>query len=197
MKILGLILIVISFGCSGDNPVEPATIEIPIGEPQFRKVRWGWSPEVVKAVESAEPAESSGDVLRYSETVSGNECVLEYHFEGGKLVAGRYVYIEKLDDPVFDGERAEDWQDALEEKYGDPIDEKVWIDPELMTPENINNRDAINRAPANGQATADMYWKTPDADIQMHYGGTDGNLNVYVEYTSPTPSQPVKEEDKL
>ena len=102
------------------NTIAPATTV------SFRKATWGMTIAEVKAIEESTPSEESTTSLTYKDRVGGLEASVVYSFAQDCLVSGGYVFEVKHtnnNDFIQDYERIEA---VLAEKYGSPMDEKVY-----------------------------------------------------------------------
>lgn len=108
------------------TPKEPAPLEIEkipalLSEGKssynFRKTRWGFSPERVKlSEEGRRPDESTRELLVYRINIKGVKCKLIYTFKDNKLRTAGYITIQPI-------RNAENLIQTVLEKHGVPMPE--------------------------------------------------------------------------
>ena len=115
--------------------IEPPPPRRPAAPPpeefHLRRVRWGMSPEEVRAAERGEPLRASEFGLSYVASTLELPCLLAYSFEGGRLVRARMSFSDPagVDVPPLSVAQAQRrflyLREQLRSRYGEPIQQAV------------------------------------------------------------------------
>lgn len=112
-------------------PAAPAAPEPPPEEFHLRRIRWGMSPEEVRAAEPGDPVRASEQGLVYATTTHGMPCLLHYSFAGGRLVRARLSFSDPTGQhlPPLTVAQAQRrflyLREQLRSRYGEPIEAKT------------------------------------------------------------------------
>ena len=116
----------------------------------IRKVRWGFTPQQVKAEESIKPSSTKRDKLIYNRVPLADRNVgLEYEFNGDSLLSASYYYYTTASITKDDVIAASvDFEALLNEKYGPgkasfvgDIRNVVWLTPRTQISLSVGNVD--------------------------------------------------------
>lgn len=144
----------------------------------FRGVRWGNTPEQVRAAESGTPETLAQTgafslVLTYSGEFNGRAAKIIYIFSNGKLERARYQFTAKhedLNDFIADYRSVEP---LLRKAFGDPVSEKaVWADDSLQE-ERKSYLEQDRATPAD----------ILPSDRNVGLAVSVGNLKLYTEWS--------------
>lgn len=146
----------------------------------FRKTKWGFSPESVKKSEDSEPELEKNGNLLYSDSVSGLRCLVAYVFADNKLVRAKYKVVEEhtnKNDYIYDFNAL---KSALSEKYGAQKEgDTLWKNSLYKDkPEHYGIAIGI------GHLVYYAKWQTPDTDIAILLNGDNYEVSLAIEYSS-------------
>ncbi len=146
----------------------------------FRKTLWGMSKEQVKQTEVATLVKDEVDVVIYSDIVASLNSFIMYFFVDNKLVRARYAFIEKhtnKNDFIFDFKKV---NDALIDKYGNPISDKEYWSDDLYK----SDYDQRGFAVSLGHLKFFTTWETNLTTITSALTGDNYKIQHIAEYVS-------------
>lgn len=167
------VLFVLLVGCYSKPDPTP-------GQFDFRRTRWGMSPQEVILSEDEDPAYKSLNRVAFATEVIGKKVMLEYLLAKNQLYGARYSLVANH---VVDDKYVADYtafQGVLTAKYGKPKKiERVWK-------KGVGKRKDMHPGTlvSIGHLTMVSIWETPDVEIVATLSGKDFKVNCDVTYTS-------------
>ncbi len=150
----------------------------------FRQSAWGDSSAAVKALEKAEPADTtkSGglDVILYMGKAGTLDCAYGYMFAEDKLVKGRYLFTEKHSNNNQYITDYENVKKNLIDKYGNPQTDKVIWKNNLYK----DDQDDWGFAVSLGHLVYRSEWTTDETRIVLILSGDNHKILHSVYYVS-------------
>lgn len=154
-----------------------------IFENDFRKAKWGMTPEQVKNTEESpivfEGWSDTDDatILYYKEKVFRFQAFITYIFKDSKLVRARYAF-----DPEDEEDYIGDYESIIEElidKYGEPVDVTMeWSDSTY-----IEDQDKWETALRLGHLRRTGRWETKRTIMELQLYGKDGDIIMQIDYS--------------
>lgn len=146
----------------------------------IRQVNWGMTKNEVKKSESLPVAFETDFGISYNGFASGFKAYMLYSFDEGKLNIFSYSFEEKYavkNQYILDYNKL---KDALTEKYGAPIEDKViWIDDLYKGETNY-----YGNAVAKGALKYQSIWVTERSKIILMLSGKNYECSLRCSYAS-------------
>ncbi len=150
-------------------------------EYNFRKIRWGMSPEEVLASEKLKPSVTGNRRIEYQAKILEKKVVIIYFFVNKKLICSKYVLAE---DHIIENKYLRDYNDfkaILSRKYGMPIkSDVVWDNGAYFK----NDPSRYGVAVSNGRLSFFDKWENEYTEIESVLKGGNFNISCEIEYSS-------------
>ncbi len=148
----------------------------------FRRARWGMSPDEVRRAETeATPFADMEGLLTYRGTIAGVEADIIYLFQDGRLERGVYS-IEPVDPQTVSGDYRK-VRSRLLELYGLPPVEKINLEEgEAAGNLDPDDPDDLVKLVLAGAAAPMTYWETGATEIYLRLTEKDGRAAIQVDY---------------
>lgn len=146
----------------------------------FRRARWGMSPDEVKQRENASFVGEDGGILFYNDTLDGNKVAIAYLFVDGKLWRGGYILDEKFSNDNKYVDTYLGFISSLTEKYGKPTSDNTF-----WSKDHYKGRyEKRGLAYAMGYVETQADWESENTSIFAKIDGNDYKISVKVIYSS-------------
>lgn len=146
----------------------------------FRKTRWGMSPDLVRAAETAELLKASDNGLIFKDRIVRFPCLVAYIFALGQLVRAKYNLLAEHAVPSEYLSDFEYLQGVLQNKYGDPAEsQQHWLDDRYK-----DDQELWGRALTLGHLVLYEAWSTDSTEISLMLRGEEGRVLLEIEYSS-------------
>lgn len=181
-RAIALSLAILALACSGQGGGEKK----PSGKDSvdFRQARWGMSQDEVKSTEKSSPTDERPEVITYREDYDGIPALIGYVFEGGKLVSGGYVFMERHEEP---GDYIRDYESlkkSLVEEYGKPIVDRVdWKEGEVPEEDPAMFGEAV----CSGRLRYLSLWETDTTLLKLTLDRRKDHCQVAIQFESVKP----------
>jgi len=151
------------------------------GPPDFRRARWGMSPDEVKQTETeARRSGETPELLLYEGDIAGVSASFFYLFDQGKLARGICTVEPAVQDTVMDDyERIRAY---LLKEYGEPAEEELNLKEEAvgdLDPADPGDRYQLVLRKAMGPLTV---WMSGGTRIYLQLTEKDGRVAVQIGY---------------
>jgi hypothetical protein len=146
----------------------------------FRKTKWGMSPDEVVASEGKEPQERSDNLAVYSTKISGKDFLLIYQFIEKKLAIAGYMLDEKHTNKTDYISDYNEIKELLVKKYGEPTEDQQEWKNDLYK----NNTAKWGTAISVGHLSYKSIWETPNTIINLGLHGDNYEIHCAVLYNS-------------
>lgn len=146
----------------------------------FRKTKWGMSPENVLKSESLTPVLQKADMIIYETRVLQKDVRIVYLFNEKQLFRARYILNKDYMNKNRYIRDYKDFKGILTKKYGSPDEDTTyWFNDKYK-----NDPQNFGTAFSEGHLMYYSKWKTPSTMIENILGGENSKVNCLVAYTS-------------
>ena len=163
--------------------VTPALIRAGDGETDFRRARWGMTPDQVREAETeAEPFGATETTLSFQGEVAGVRAWILYLFRDDKLIRGVY----SIEPP--DQDRVPEYYHALRYHFldlhgaGETEDMNLDEESELAGILDPYNPDELLKLVLARAAAPVTYWRTERSEIYLRLFEKDGHAAIQADY---------------
>lgn len=152
----------------------------------FRKAKWGFSKEKVKASEEFDAIMGMKDKIEFETTVADTKCLVGYFFVENKLAKANYKFLinhSNKNDFISDYQRI---GELLCEKYGGDVASKQYPNSDQYWSNELYKDNFQNRGMAIslGHMFYMSEWYTPETEIILRLYGNNSEINLEVDYSS-------------
>lgn len=146
----------------------------------FRKTKWGMSPQEVKSSETLTPSSEEKDVITYKSSILGKKVYIVYVFVDNQLVRSRYYLADKHTNKNDFIQDYEDFKKILTKKYGEPGSDNTFWKNNLYK----DSYEDWGMAIGAGHLVFFSTWKTKQTKISNMLLGENYRIECLVEYSS-------------
>lgn len=144
----------------------------------FRSVRWGMTKVLVKKNEKLKLIKEKKNSLKYSYTLIGMKCAVQYYFTANKLTKARYSLKQQHHDPALFNRDYNAMKRYLAQIYGSPLsDENVWANEQFK-----DNKSKWGFAISIGFLKRIVKWKTTETNVVLKAEGVNHEIFINIEY---------------
>ncbi len=149
------------------------------GDNNFRNTTWGMTTAQVLESEKSKPEHQTDKLIAYRDTISGLNTLVLYNFTNGILTHARYGIVEPHSDPNLYINDFNSLEALLNEKYGNPSEEKVIWNNEKYKMDSSMHGIAVGL----GHIFQYTTWQKKTTQIQLALFGEKNEVHLMIEYS--------------
>lgn len=145
----------------------------------FRRTKWGFTVDQVRASEESQAIHQTDDVLVYEDRVADKDFNVAYIFVSNKLVRAKYILKERHSNKADYLLDYATLKKVLKEKYGSPDeDESMWRNDLYK-----DDSDHWGMAVSVGHLILWSKWTLPETSVFLLINGENYDIDVVIEYS--------------